>query len=92
MYVGSDDGVYRLPPAGGEPRRALETGRVMRLGQFDQHVFAATRTELYRQTENGWHDLGVPQERVYAVGATPERLIAGTRRAALFAADSGTLE
>ncbi len=92
MYVGSDDGVYRLPPAGGEPRRVLETGRVVRLGRFDQHVFAATRTGLYRRTEDGWHDLGVPRERVYAVGASPERLIAGTRPAALFAADPGTLE
>lgn len=94
MYVGSDDGIYRLPPTGGEPRHVLETGRVVRLERFERlaGVFAATRTGLYRRTEDSWHDLGVPRERVYAVGATQERLIAGTRPAALFTADPETLE
>ena len=64
----------------------------MRLGRSDQHVFAATRTGLYRRTEDGWHDLGAPRKQVYAVGATPERLIAGTRPAVLFAADPEKLE
>lgn len=93
MYVGTDNGIYKLPADGGKPQRVLETGRVMRLRRFDRAgVVAATRTGLYRRTEDGWHDLGVPRERVYAVGATPERLIAGTRPAALFAADPETLE
>jgi hypothetical protein len=94
MYVGSDDGIYTLPPDGGKPRRVLETGRVMRLRRFEclTGVFAATETGLYRQTADGWRNLGVPREQVYAVGATSNRLIAGTRPAALFSADPAALE
>jgi len=89
MYVGSDDGVYGVPPDGGEPRHVLDSGRVMRLRQFDgvEGTFAATTTGLYRRTGDGWQELGVPRERVYAVGAGPEgRLFAGTRPAAVFTA------
>lgn len=63
----------------------------MRLRRFEgrDDVFAATRTGLYRRTESGWRDLGVPRERVYAVGATVGgRLFAGTRPAAAFTAPS----
>ncbi len=89
MYVGSDDGVYRVPREGGEPRRVLDAGRVMRLRQFEgvDGTVAATRTGLYRQTGDGWRDLGVPREQVYSVGAAPRGpLFVGTRPAAVYGA------
>jgi len=68
----------------------LDSGRVMRLRRFDgvEGTFAATRTGLYRRTADGWRDLGVPRERVYAVGAGDGRLFAGTRPAAVYRAAS----
>lgn len=65
----------------------LDSGRVMRLRRFDgvEGTLAATTTGLYRQTAEGWDDLGVPRERVYAVGADADgRLVAGTRPAAVY--------
>ena len=91
MYVGSDDGVYRVPPDGGTSQLVLATGRVMRLERFDgaEGLFAATQTGLYRRTDNGWTDLAVPREQVYAVGATQTgRLFAGTRPAAIYTTPS----
>ncbi|WP_195893065.1 WD40/YVTN/BNR-like repeat-containing protein [Halopiger djelfimassiliensis] len=97
-FAGSDDGVYRLPapetdalPRG--PTKVLESGRVLRLTQFDgiDGLFAATKTGLYRSVDGEqWTALDVPQEHVYVVGAIPDgnRLFAGTRPAAIYATTS----
>jgi hypothetical protein len=98
LYVGSDDGAYRLPgaldstegDAAGE--QVLESGAVMRLRRLDRvapgGLFAATATGLYHTVDgDDWVDLGVPREAVYAVGASAdgETLYAGTRPAHVYA-------
>jgi len=97
LIVGSDDGVYRfgdIDGGAGEPRKVLDSGRVMRLRTFEAVVgaFAATRTGLYH-TRDGetWTELGVPRDQVYAVGASPagDRLYVGTRPAAVYVTDVG---
>ncbi|MFC4358159.1 hypothetical protein ACFO0N_09380 [Halobium salinum] len=98
VLVGSDDGVYRVPTsevAGTadpvEATKTLDSGRVMRLRRFDgvSGAFAATTTGLYRYDGDRWTGLGVPRERVYAVGAAADgdRLYAGTRPAHVYVAD-----
>ena len=90
MYIGSDDGVYRVSTDATE--RVLPSGRVMRLDRFAsvEGLFAATRTGLYRSLDgDSWTGLGVPREAVYSVGADGDgRLYAGTRPAHLHAAET----
>ncbi|NHN43353.1 glycosyl hydrolase [Halorubellus sp. JP-L1] len=100
LYVGSDDGAYRLAgvrDANGDDtattEQVLESGAVMRLRRLDDvgsgGLFAATATGLYHSpTGEEWVDLGAPGEAAYAVGASSdgETLYAGTRPAAMYAA------
>jgi hypothetical protein len=97
LLIGSDDGVYcvtiRDDSVVSEATKILDTGRVKRLRQFDgiNGVFAATETGLYRSLDGKqWENIGVPQEKVYAVGANPsgERLYVGTRPAHIYATES----
>jgi hypothetical protein len=101
LLVGSDDGVYRIDERDGRERgsatKLLDAGRTMRLRTFPgvEGVFAATTTGLYRSTDGDrWTDLGVPRERVYAVGVEPSagRLLAGTRPAHVYTTDAGSVE
>ena len=95
LLVGSDDGVYRIDafddPAvdSASATRLFGGDRVMRLRQFEglSGVFAATADGLSHSSDGQrWTDLGVPEETVYAVGASidGERLYAGTRPAAIY--------
>lgn len=93
LYAGTDDGVYRLPDIDGssEPTHVLESGRVMRVHDFDRvdGIFAAAENGLYH-TPNGddWDRLSSPRKKVYAVGASPDgtRLYAGTCPAHVYVA------
>ena len=72
--------------------KTLSSGRPMRLRQFDglPGIFAATASGLIHSPDgDAWSDLGVPEPKAYAVGASPdgERLYAGTRPAAMYAAE-----
>lgn len=95
LIVGSDDGVYRLDSLDGNGTTATkvcETGRVWRIRTFQdqQGVFAATETGMYHSVDGSeWTGLGVPQEKVYAVGSrSQDRLFAGTRPAHIFVAET----
>ncbi|MFT4882560.1 MAG: hypothetical protein ACI8U4_000054 [Natronomonas sp.] len=98
LLAGTADGLYRITGLDdmGETTTevALDAGAVMRIRSFDafEGVFAATETGLYYAAdgaENGWTNLGVPREKVYAVGAGPDgRLYAGTRPAHLYVAET----
>jgi len=97
VLIGTRDGIYRtatVPVEGAE--QVLDSGDVPRVRTFPavDGVFAATKTGLYRSMDEGqtWKDLGVPQEEVYSVVASPdgERLYAGTHPAHLYVStDSG---
>ncbi|WP_336034949.1 WD40/YVTN/BNR-like repeat-containing protein [Halobacterium yunchengense] len=89
LLAGTDDGLYRVDGESGDARRVLDAGAVFRLRSFDgvDGAFAATETGLYYGRGRDWTDLGVPRDRVYAVGAGPDgALYAGTRPAHLYAA------
>ncbi len=98
MYlVGSDDGVYRVSTPvrsdAAEATKTLDSGRVMRLRQFEgvRGIFAATKTGLYRSLDGErWTDLNVPREEVYAVGmdSSGEDLYVGTRPAHVYVTES----
>ncbi|WP_132058382.1 WD40/YVTN/BNR-like repeat-containing protein [Halorussus amylolyticus] len=94
LLVGTYDGVYRADrPRFESAERTLDSGRVLRVRRFDdwRGVFAATKTGLYRSTDEGasWTDLGVPREEVYSVVGDPdgERLYAGTHPAHLYVSE-----
>lgn len=96
LLAGSDDGVYRLQDIGdpeATAERVLETDRVYRLRQFDglDGLLAASVSGLYHTADGrDWHRLGVPEDEVYAVAASPsgETIYAGTRPAHVYAADA----
>ncbi|WP_123537956.1 WD40/YVTN/BNR-like repeat-containing protein [Halosimplex salinum] len=99
LFAGSDDGVYRFSgiDASDEstPTQVLDSGRVLRLRTFDARdgLFAATTTGLFHSPDGeAWTDLGVPEDRVYAVGASGDgsRLYAGTRPAHVYVAEQET--
>ncbi|WP_254823089.1 WD40/YVTN/BNR-like repeat-containing protein [Haloglomus halophilum] len=99
LLAGTEDGVHRvegLDSGEATVRTVLDAGAVMRLRTFEafEGVFAATATGLYHSTDaERWADLGVPQERVYAVGAAPDgRLYAGTRPAHVYVAHPGDVD
>ncbi len=97
LLVGSDDGVYGLGDLrgdGSDPRKLLDSDRVMRVRTFDgiEGVFAATASGLYHSPDaEAWTDLAVPEAKVYSVGtsAAGDRLYAGTRPAHVYAAPVG---
>jgi hypothetical protein len=93
LLAGTDDGLYELPPEGdADARRVLDAGSVMRIRRLDgiEGLFAATDTGLYHSLDGSdWTALGVPQEKVYSVGASADgTLYAGTRPAHLYAAET----
>jgi hypothetical protein len=103
LIAGSDDGIYRLRGVhesdGPDVQKVLDSGRVRRVRAFEgvDGVVAATETGLYHSPDGtDWRNLGVPREKVYAVGAggTGKRLYAGTRPAHVYVAqtDGGPLD
>lgn len=93
LVAGSDDGVYSLSGVREAnettAERVLDSGRVFRVRQFDalDGIFVATESGLHHSLDGtAWTDLGVPQEEVYSVCASPsgERLYAGTRPAHVY--------
>lgn len=92
LLLGTEDGVYlALDDAVDDAERVIETDRVMRVREFGNEVYAASKSGLYRSRDSGdsWRDLGVPREEVYSVLVSPdsERLYAGTHPAHLFVSD-----
>jgi hypothetical protein len=94
LIAGTENGIHRLTgidePGEAAVRTVFDDGAVMRLrtlAAFDG-LFAATAAGLYHSTDGeAWTDLGVPRERVYSVGASPDgRLYAGTRPAHVYVA------
>lgn len=99
LLTGTENGIHRLDGAGADEatvRTVLEAGSVWRLRSFEAYdgVFAASETGLYHSPDGEtWTDLGVPRERVYAVGAAPDgRLYVGTRPAHLYTTPGDDLE
>lgn len=91
VLIGTRDGVYRTATVPvDDVEQVLDSGDVPRVQTFPEvdGVFAATKTGLYRSMDDGrtWEGLGVPQEEVYSVVASPdsERLYAGTHPAHLY--------
>ena len=96
LLHGTYDGVYRTDgPRFDSAERVLDSGRVLRVRRFDEWdgAYAATKTGLYRSTDDGasWTDLDVPREEVYSVVGDPrgERLYAGTHPAHLYVSEDG---
>jgi photosystem II stability/assembly factor-like uncharacterized protein len=89
LLIGTSEGVYRAPiDEIDEATRVLDSEFVPRVRQFGDAVFAATRSGLFRSTDDGatWSDLGVPRREVYSVLRSPDgdRLYAGTHPAHLY--------
>lgn len=90
LVVGTRDGVFRSENETiGDIKHVLDAGNTLRVRRFpDQGTFAATKTGLFRSTDDGrtWERLGVPREEVFSVVASPdgERLYAGTHPAHLY--------
>ncbi|MDZ5810811.1 hypothetical protein U4E84_05560 [Halorubrum sp. AD140] len=93
LLVGSDDGVHAvtdIQSSNPDVAQVQEGGQVMRVETVDavDGVLAATTTGLYYSLDGSeWIDLDVPAGEVYSVGASTDRLYAGTRPARLYAAD-----
>ena len=104
LVAGTGDGAYlgtEVAKRGdANVRRVLDAPRVERVRQFDgvAGLFAAAKTGLYHSRDGtAWTNLGVPEETVYAVAASPtgEWLYAGTRPTRVYATplpDDGPLE
>jgi photosystem II stability/assembly factor-like uncharacterized protein len=89
LLIGTNEGIYRTSISNpDEAEHVLETERVLRLRQFDDEILAATRSGLFRSTEQGrtWKNLNVPRTEVYSVVKSPDgkRLYAGTHPAHLY--------
>lgn len=89
LLIGTNDGVYRAPTDElDDATRVLESEHVLRIHEFDEAAYAATRSGLFRSTDAGetWTDLGVPRREVYSVLLNPtgDRLYAGTHPAHLY--------
>ncbi len=95
LFAGSDDGVYRVEGVrAGETsvERVLAADRVYRVRQFEgvPGLLATAESGLYHSPDGReWTELAVPEDRVYAVAASPtdQRLYAGTRPSRVFVAD-----
>ena len=91
VLIGTRDGVYRTATIPvDDVEQVLDSGDVPRVRTFPHAdgVFAATKSGLYRSMDEGqtWKNLGVPQDEVYSVVASPDgqRLYAGTHPAHLY--------
>ena len=91
VLIGTRDGVYRITTVPVEDvDHVLDSGDTPRVRTFPavDGVFAASKSGLYRSTDEGqtWENLGVPREEVYSVvaGSDGERLYAGTHPARLY--------
>lgn len=88
LLIGTSEGVYRASTDGDDATRVLDSESVLRVRRFDDTIFAATRSGLFRSIDGGetWDDLGVPRREVYSVLRSPdgERLYAGTHPAHLY--------
>lgn len=91
LMIGTLDGVHRWSMTPGDPiQPVLDFGDAVAVDTFPnvEGVLAATRTGLYRSTDQGdtWEDLAVPHSEVFSVVASPDgrRLYAGTHPAHLF--------
>jgi photosystem II stability/assembly factor-like uncharacterized protein len=89
LLIGTNDGVYRAPISDlDDNTHVLESEHVLRVQQFDEAVYAATRSGLFRSMDAGetWMDLTVPRREVYSVlqSSTDNRLYAGTHPAHLY--------
>ncbi|WP_115864510.1 WD40/YVTN/BNR-like repeat-containing protein [Halorussus litoreus] len=96
VLIGTRDGVFRATTIPvDDVEQVLDSGDVPRVRTFPEvdGVFAATKTGLFRSMDEGqtWADLGVPQEEVYSVVASPdgERLYTGTHPAHLYVSTDG---
>lgn len=94
LLFGTNNGLYRASATHfDDATQLLDAGRVMRVRTFTStdHVFACSKTGLYRSNDDGatWTDLGVPREEVYSVLVSPDgdRLYAGTHPAHLYISD-----
>ncbi|SER35767.1 WD40/YVTN/BNR-like repeat-containing protein [Natrinema salaciae] len=96
VLIGTRDGVYRTATVPvDDAERVLDGGDTPRVRTFPavDGAFAATKTGLYRSTDEGetWVNLGVPREEVYSVVASSDgdRLYAGTHPAHLYVSTDG---
>jgi len=91
ILIGTRDGVYRTAAVPVEDaNQVLDSGDTPRVRTFPavDGVFAASKSGLYRSTDDGqtWENLGIPREEVYSVVASSdgERLYRGTHPAHLY--------
>ncbi|WP_227379519.1 WD40/YVTN/BNR-like repeat-containing protein [Haladaptatus halobius] len=89
LLIGTNDGVYQAPiDELDNTTHVLESEHALRIHQFDESVYAATRSGLFRSMDAGetWVNLDVPRREVYSVlqNSTGERLYAGTHPAHLY--------
>ena len=94
ILIGTSEGVYRAPINElDDASLVLDSERVLRVRRFDDSVYAATSSGLFRSVDGGetWNDLGVPQREVFAVLESPdgERLYAGTHPAHFYVSTDG---
>ncbi|MES3517294.1 MAG: glycosyl hydrolase [Natronomonas sp.] len=91
VLLGTRTGVFRAAiDAIDDAVRVLDSDRVMRLRAFDDGVYAATRSGLYRSGDDGrsWTRIETPRRRVSTVHrADGGRLYIGTRPAEIYASD-----
>ncbi|HET7324197.1 MAG TPA: glycosyl hydrolase [Halococcus sp.] len=88
LLIGTREGVFRSADATFDAvEQVLDSGNTLRVRTFEESVFAASKTGLYR-SEDGmtWTNLDVPREEVFSVVVNPdgERLYAGTHPAHLY--------
>lgn len=94
ILIGTSEGVYRARINEIEDATlTLDSERVLHIRRFDDAVYAATSSGLFRSVDGGetWNNLGVPQREVFAVVESPdgERLYAGTHPAHLYVSADG---
>jgi photosystem II stability/assembly factor-like uncharacterized protein len=92
LLIGTNKGVYRtLIQKSGKPERVLDSNTILRLKQFGEEIYAATRSGLFRSNDGGetWKNLNVPRTEVYSVvkNSDGSRLYAGTHPAHLYVSE-----
>ncbi|WP_433633763.1 WD40/YVTN/BNR-like repeat-containing protein [Halomicrococcus sp. NG-SE-24] len=96
VLIGTRDGVFRIATVPvTDAELVIDSGDTPRIRTFPtiDGVFAATKSGLYRSTDDGqtWENLSVPQDEVYSVVASPdsECIYAGTHPAHLYVSTDG---